>query len=591
MTFLYGLKRLCDISFYMTFASIIVYLSSGDHLILTLPVFILVAFLSSYFTLDGNLRYACAIPLFLTYLIVPLTVVNFLMVTPAIIYMIWAFPKPDEATKRFQYQGFLEIIFIVFIIFLVGKFFFVIYDPSLSSEIPIDTYAFAILFLLISIIFVRLIRYDSNQIRFENKVKAVFAIMMIGALVISGIVGNIRLDFSREDVVADELENSNIPLQEIDGMFLLDLLSLSLQDLEDLTLLDLGDLTLQDLDDLSLLDLEGLTLQDLDDLSLLDLEDLSLQDLEEVLFADLEDLASDLDSPSRPNLSNQSRSNLPDLSLSDLAGPSLTSFDILSLLGLDNLSLQDLGELAVVNLEDLSVLDLKDQVLQTLDNLPLLDLEDLPFPDLEDIPLLNLADLPFLDLENLLLQDLIDLPFFNVDNISFFDLDNLLLFNLVELIDLEVVVPTVVGGSVIAAIALVPIVFAVIAGAFVISLIKSPKKTRPTTIVKDVGFEEERSSLDAEWQPTWLRRRAENQVRTVYQRFLAAVKRNGLRIPPHLTSYDVEVLVAAQFASEKSSELREEYIRVRYGEVNYTKEDVEHIRTLYKEVKSEIEMS
>jgi len=616
MIFLSGLKRICDISLYMTFASIVVYVFSGDHLISTLPIFVLVAFLSSYFILDGNLRYVSAIPLLLIYWIVPLTIVNFLMVTPAIAYLIWTFPKSDEDVERYRYQSIYEVFFIILTIALVVNFFVM---ESYSIDLPRDAFLFATSFLLNSIIFMRITRIDDrvvSQTRLKKTITTMVVCVMIGAFLFtlnafSGLVDHIWPSTSEvsntEDVVTDVplRDQENISLQELDGIFVFDLESLSLQELDDLSLLDLENLSLQDLNELSLLDLGGISLQELDDLLLLlDLDDqimkeLSLLDLEDLSLQDLEDLFSlDVENQSRPDLDNRSQLDLNSRSVSDQASLSLLDWDVLSLLNLDNVSLQDLGELTILNLEDLALQDIRDQVLQTLVDLPLLDLRELPFPDLEDIPLLNLEDLPFLDFEDLSFLDLKNLPSLIRENLSFLDLDNLLQFDLDEVVDF-VIIPSLVGGSAVVAssvmllIIFVPFIIAALIVSLIISLIKFANKSE-STVSKDegfAGFEEERISLDKKKKEGIFKRKAENQVRSVYKRFLIAVKKKGLRLPPHLTSYDVQTLVAAQFESEKSGDLRDEYIRVRYGEANYTKEDVARIKALYKEVKSDIELS
>jgi hypothetical protein len=65
----------------------------------------------------------------------------------------------------------------------------------------------------------------------------------------------------------------------------------------------------------------------------------------------------------------------------------------------------------------------------------------------------------------------------------------------------------------------------------------------------------------------------------------------GVVIPGHLTSHDVKNLIETMTGSDKGSELREAYIRVRYGKADYTKEDVKCFKRLYKEIVKEIDTS
>jgi len=104
------------------------------------------------------------------------------------------------------------------------------------------------------------------------------------------------------------------------------------------------------------------------------------------------------------------------------------------------------------------------------------------------------------------------------------------------------------------------------------------------------GIEEERFFLDSqEKKKRHIWQRPENQIREIYRRFLLHLKKQEVNVPLHFNSSDVEDLVATKFKSEKSSDLRAEYIGVRYGESTFTKADVKRIKGLYQEVKQEIE--
>jgi len=112
-----------------------------------------------------------------------------------------------------------------------------------------------------------------------------------------------------------------------------------------------------------------------------------------------------------------------------------------------------------------------------------------------------------------------------------------------------------------------------------------------TAALRDDGVLEERFMLDddAGKGGRLFKRRRENQVREVYRKFLVFIKKQEVHLPLYFTSSDVEGSVVRRFEVEKSSDLRGEYIRVRYGESKYTKDDVSRIRGLYREVKAEIE--
>lgn len=65
-----------------------------------------------------------------------------------------------------------------------------------------------------------------------------------------------------------------------------------------------------------------------------------------------------------------------------------------------------------------------------------------------------------------------------------------------------------------------------------------------------------------------------NSIRDTYRKILQRLIKKGYTIPGYFTSYDVEGLIGAIAKSDKKTKLREVYIRVRYGEADYTKEDV-----------------
>jgi len=134
------------------------------------------------------------------------------------------------------------------------------------------------------------------------------------------------------------------------------------------------------------------------------------------------------------------------------------------------------------------------------------------------------------------------------------------------------------------------VIIAIVLVVLTIALFRVLVRKRRLSVVRDDGVLEERFSLDSEEKEKGrFRRRSENQIREVYRRFLVFINKKEANVPLHFNSSDVEGLVTREFKSEKSSDLRDEYIRVRYGDFEYTKDDVKRIRGLYKEVKGEIE--
>lgn len=84
-------------------------------------------------------------------------------------------------------------------------------------------------------------------------------------------------------------------------------------------------------------------------------------------------------------------------------------------------------------------------------------------------------------------------------------------------------------------------------------------------------------------------RRPENQIREIYRDFLNFVKTKAtVDTSLHLTSKEIENEIVSRFGSETSSVFRDEYIKVRYNESEFTKDDVKQMKELYKNVKKEI---
>ena len=182
MTFPNGLKRICDICYYMTFATLIASFLGSENLIITLPVFASVAFLSAFLAPRGRIKYISLIPLFLIFLIVQSTVINLIVFIPTVFYMMWAMPKKDESTAGFNYEaifnGFLKAFGTILVIRfgLLGIF---------EMQFPTDTMLFATAFLILAIIFTRMIRHDENILN-ETRFKLINLISVVG--VILGIV-------------------------------------------------------------------------------------------------------------------------------------------------------------------------------------------------------------------------------------------------------------------------------------------------------------------------------------------------------------------------------------------------------------------
>jgi len=184
MTFPSGLKRICDVCFYMTFASLI---GSGD-LIFTLPFFAVVTFLSAFLAKYGVIKYISILPLFLMFFVIQPTVSNIAILIPIIIYLFWSMPKAGERVAQFNYipvfRLFIKTFSVILGIFMLISLWF----NTTEFEFPRDSLLFGFTFLLTSVIVLRLIRHDeavSKQLRFKMINSLPLVGISIGTLLIS----------------------------------------------------------------------------------------------------------------------------------------------------------------------------------------------------------------------------------------------------------------------------------------------------------------------------------------------------------------------------------------------------------------------
>jgi len=194
-----ALKRICDISFYMTFATAVAWILGGDAthgIALTLPIFILTAFLAAYLTKWGQVRYLAVLPLMTVFLVVPVYLVNVIVLLSAVMLMVYTLPRPNEQPSTFDYQRIFRIFMRIFLLFVVFFIFSVIIDMTTGPQprtlrimyFSLDILIFAISFLLNSVVFMRMIRHDVavlKQTRFKVMNAIPLAVLTIGAIVAS----------------------------------------------------------------------------------------------------------------------------------------------------------------------------------------------------------------------------------------------------------------------------------------------------------------------------------------------------------------------------------------------------------------------
>jgi len=169
MKFLYSLKLISDICFFMTFATIITSFFGGLHLFISLPIFIITSVLTTYLSTYKWLKLFGLIPLIIIYYTIPLITINLIALIPPIIYLINSTFKKPTLNERIEYDGKIKVFLMIFgwCLLLLIPLTQLGYE---NTHIGIDVYTFAFLFLFTGIMLTRLSRHDLsvlNQPRFR----------------------------------------------------------------------------------------------------------------------------------------------------------------------------------------------------------------------------------------------------------------------------------------------------------------------------------------------------------------------------------------------------------------------------------------
>lgn len=200
-----GLKRVCDISFYMTYGTLVAWMFGGGNepgLVITLPIFMLSAFLASFLAEKyGTARFLAILPLFTVFLVVPLTTINLLVLVSAIAIMIVNLPKPDERGSKVEYQKVFQLFGKIFVIMVVTFILITVVTMTagnFSAEVAVlwidftnEVLIFGLAFIISSIIYLRMIRHDVTILK-QTRFKIMNTVPLIGVGVAALVVSNPR---------------------------------------------------------------------------------------------------------------------------------------------------------------------------------------------------------------------------------------------------------------------------------------------------------------------------------------------------------------------------------------------------------------
>jgi len=179
MKFCKGLQLLCDICFYMTFANILGGIFGATMLWITLPIFVLSAFLVGLFVNTKLLKYFAVLVVALCFLVIPLNVANVTLISLPIIYM-FGWLVVNKVQIEIEYAP----VFKLYLILLVSSAFLVMFFDVGPLFIPFML-PFVAVFIVGSITLMRLARHDvvvtgSNKLKVANM--AYVALVMFVAI-------------------------------------------------------------------------------------------------------------------------------------------------------------------------------------------------------------------------------------------------------------------------------------------------------------------------------------------------------------------------------------------------------------------------
>lgn len=188
MSFVFTLKKLGDICFYLAFANYFAAFGGAAAAVQTLPVFIICSYLSAALSKKGKLRF---LPLFILpacFLIMPLNPANFFLLLPAFVYLAVSIYRINRMPASFDYSGIFKIFLAAFLPFFVIMFtirgFYTTQGRTISHDEVVLPFAF--IFVITSILLMRITRHGPEI--FSQPRYILMNSLHIIALVVLGVI-------------------------------------------------------------------------------------------------------------------------------------------------------------------------------------------------------------------------------------------------------------------------------------------------------------------------------------------------------------------------------------------------------------------
>jgi len=191
MIFSRGLKRICDICFYMTFSSLAATTFGSYGLLITLPIIAISTFFIVALSKYKIIKYVGFLPLALVFTQIPLTIFYGVLMFPVLIYLLATIPKQDERTSEFDYATNFQVFLGLFGFMLAFVWASSIWIGD-SSGYPTESILFALIFIIISITFMRSVRHDVSVTK-QTRFKVMNAVTLLTVLAATVVVGNRHL--------------------------------------------------------------------------------------------------------------------------------------------------------------------------------------------------------------------------------------------------------------------------------------------------------------------------------------------------------------------------------------------------------------
>ena len=179
MEFLQGLKLSCNITFYLAFASFVGSLFGSSELFITFPLFIVVVFAIA-FAQNRKIRWSIiALLCALVFLVEP-TIINIIILSPAIIYCVYLLTQNLEKICRVECVNNLEIFIRGIIIVLVFFGFVLLAFPTTNFTLSESFVLFSVSYFIQSILLLRIIRhYEAISTNFYVQFRTNLPIFMM----------------------------------------------------------------------------------------------------------------------------------------------------------------------------------------------------------------------------------------------------------------------------------------------------------------------------------------------------------------------------------------------------------------------------